>query len=661
MIRLSKWLKADTIFLIIPKTCTNNPCQTAIVEFMADKDLFRETDNYTVSVVMPCYHTGPVLLKAIKSVLSQKHLRELILVDNGNSNYMRGKIDEIATQNRKLHVLSGQGNIGFSRACNLGEHETKGDYVLLLNPDCVLPDNAFAPVVQALQKNPKAWVAGCKLVNPNGTEQIGNRRNLMNFRNMVSEWLNLYRYVFLPRIELFETLHPKGSSYVPAISGAFMMMERSKYKDIGGLDKGYFLHIEDMDFCFRVNSLGGRVIFVSDLQVVHYGSTSEVSKHKLDKHKARGLARYFNKNYKSSYLPGAIYLVYAIIYLRLIFQSAFYSFDLLKKKFSASVKEELKKERYLKFLESYKAFEMPQEDTTRDPKFYLSNRSPILISDIESQIGVCVLRRLLAANTNVIALYKTKAIDVYHKKLVWIKADIDSGRGKIDLLSEQKPRTLIWTSSILLLPAYLENVAFSDIKRIICFGSVSIFSQDMHPDIEKMISAEQDISRACSRKGIECTILRVPMVYGISRKSFISSMYGFAKKTGWLPGLRNNLKICQPVHADDLAIISILILNMESTYNRNYNLIGGNSDIDFRDMQSQIFEICDKKDKIINTALLVKMFNLFLRANKVNERYDDIIRYSLNSEVLDSCANAKNDFGYTPRAFTFTKKEDLML
>lgn len=138
---------------------------------MTTKETSTDEVQYSVSVVMPSYYTAPVLMRAINSVLSQPHLKELILVDNGNSDYARGKIQQYAAKNELIHVISGQGNIGFARACNLGSHEAKGDYLLFLNPDCILPENAFEKAINIFQQNEDAWVLGCKMVNSDGTEQ----------------------------------------------------------------------------------------------------------------------------------------------------------------------------------------------------------------------------------------------------------------------------------------------------------------------------------------------------------------------------------------------------------------------------------------------------------------------------------------------------------
>src|SRR4051812_6734384 len=106
-----------------------------------------------VSVVMVSYHTGEVLPHAIRAVLMQAGLSELILVDNGNPAETVNELAMLAAHNERFVLVTGQGNVGFSRGCNLGTARASGEYVLLLNPDCLLPADALTTFAQALEEN----------------------------------------------------------------------------------------------------------------------------------------------------------------------------------------------------------------------------------------------------------------------------------------------------------------------------------------------------------------------------------------------------------------------------------------------------------------------------------------------------------------------------
>ena len=88
---------------------------------------------------------------------------------------------------------------------------------------------------------------------------------------------------------------PDQVAAVPTISGACFAMRRDDFTHLGGFDEGYFLHVEDVDLCWRVRAEGGEVLFHPRAEVIHLGHTSQVSPLKVEFHKGVGLARFFRK------------------------------------------------------------------------------------------------------------------------------------------------------------------------------------------------------------------------------------------------------------------------------------------------------------------------------------------------------------------------------
>ncbi len=514
--------------------------------------------------------------------------------------------------------------------------------------------SAFSKIITALEKNPKAWVAGCKLLNTDGTEQAGNRRNILKFKNMISEWFGLYKYMFMPRLDLFETIAPKGSSYVPAISGAFMMMRKEKYKEIGGMDKKYFLDLEDMDFCFRVNDMGGRVIFVSDLEVVHHGHTSDADPIIVAKHKTAGLVRYFRKNFSGAYFPGALIIITVILYIRLVLQIIKLIFK--RSRGDYSVRRENKENYNKAFLEGYTDFIVEPKTDIRDPKYYINNRAPILITDGESPIGLCLIRRLLGAGVNVVAICRERPIDIYHPNLTWMIAKF--GRQKLDFINEIKPKTVICTSDIQYLPPYLDQFAMLGAKRIICFNSLSIFGANPTIETKRRTMAEQNIARICKQRGMDYTIFRTSLVYGLGSNDAIGNIYKFIKKFGFFPSSRDSLKIYQPVHADDMSISALKVLNMENTFGKSYNLFGGGKTISYNDIITRIFIASGKKSRLIKLPPLSLAFDMYAKFAKKDNLNKKALEYQ-NSQEAKSTAEAKEDFGFYARSFLKVTHEDL--
>lgn len=254
-----------------------------------------------VSVVMVSYHTGPVLTQSVARVLASPQVCELIVVDNGNDAAAAAHLDQLAREGR-LRLLRGQGNVGFAQGCNLAAQCATGRYLLLLNPDCLLETDTLDRLIALFGDRGTPWVATVCLVNPDGSEQFGCRRNLGSPGQWLVEVSRLHRLWQNRRPPLERVNFAAGSGdpsspsrQVPAISGAFMFMPRAVYGAMGGMDPAYFLHFEDLDFCMRLNQRGVPVYFVPGLRCMHLKATSRATELALARHKARGMRIYFQR------------------------------------------------------------------------------------------------------------------------------------------------------------------------------------------------------------------------------------------------------------------------------------------------------------------------------------------------------------------------------
>ncbi|MFC7473449.1 glycosyltransferase family 2 protein [Dankookia sp. GCM10030260] len=249
------------------------------------------------SVVIVSYQTGPALQRAVASALAQDRPVEVLLVDNGNPPETAAMLAAWAAREPRLRLLTGQGNIGFGAACNLGARAARGDALLLLNPDGELAPDALARLRRHAATLPSPWMIGPRILDGAGQDQAGSRRRLLTPVSALVEALRLHRLCPGLRLNLHRTPLPARITPVPAISGACMFLRREAYWRIGGFDEGYFLHVEDLDLCLRFRRGGGEILFAPDVVVRHLGGTSEAPKAVVERHKARSFRRYFRQNF----------------------------------------------------------------------------------------------------------------------------------------------------------------------------------------------------------------------------------------------------------------------------------------------------------------------------------------------------------------------------
>ncbi|MEO1135133.1 MAG: glycosyltransferase family 2 protein [Pseudomonadota bacterium] len=277
----------------------------------------------TVSAVVVSYFTGPVLARAIAALSHQDAIAEIVLVDNGN---FPGDIEKAAAD-MPVKILTGHGNIGFAAGCNLGAKSASGDFLLIINPDAILPDGGAARLLSDGAALAQPWLMGAKLVDPDGTEQQGSRRAVLTPWRVFIEATHLYRlaprHPYFQRFNLHTEDCPDDIIETPTISGAAMFLPRADFESIGGMDEHYFMHVEDVDFCLRFAKAGGKIYFTPHVAIIHYKSSSRANAVKIEARKTAGVVRYFHTHFADVYprpflwlVDGALWASFGALFIR---------------------------------------------------------------------------------------------------------------------------------------------------------------------------------------------------------------------------------------------------------------------------------------------------------------------------------------------------------
>ncbi|MEO1014062.1 MAG: glycosyltransferase family 2 protein [Pseudomonadota bacterium] len=271
-----------------------------------------------VSAIVVTYFTGPLLARAIDALRAQPEVGEIIIVDNGN---WEGAVDEAIGPDRaspRIAVIAGHGNVGFATACNLGARAASGRYLLFLNPDAAPPKGAVGDLLRDVADRDGRWLVAPKLVNPDGGEQQGSRRETLTPWRAFVEATMLYRlaprHPYFRRFNLHDDPSPDDVTELPTISGACFLVPKADYEAIGGMDERYFLHVEDIDFCLRFAKAGGVVLFDPRVEVVHHKSSSRVGKFGVERRKVSSIITYFDQHFSDAYPKPFLWLVYGLLW-----------------------------------------------------------------------------------------------------------------------------------------------------------------------------------------------------------------------------------------------------------------------------------------------------------------------------------------------------------
>lgn len=241
-----------------------------------------------LSIIIVNYRNYELAIKCINSVReSIKNIDyEIIVIDNDSPNESYVKIRDEFEDINNISVIKNNKNTGFGDANNLGAEKACGKYVLFLNPDILVVDNAIEKMLNKIQEDPKIGLLSGKLLNEDGSVQNSCRRILplkkfLCCRTPMSKLVSSKKKEEYNFEYLMKDFDHSNSSDVEWVMGACMLMRKEFFFEVGKFSKEYFMYFEDVDLCYKVRRKDKKVYYLADAELIHLHrqeSTKKLSK-----------------------------------------------------------------------------------------------------------------------------------------------------------------------------------------------------------------------------------------------------------------------------------------------------------------------------------------------------------------------------------------------
>ncbi len=229
-----------------------------------------------LSVIIVSYNVYPFLDNCLRSVRQalNKIDGEIIVVDNASVD----RTAELVKQHfPDVHVIANSNNGGFAVANNQGISASKGEFVLLLNPDTVVSEDTFALCIDFMDQHPDAGAIGVKMLDGSGQFLPESKRGLPTLLSSFMKMSGLYH--LFPHSSKWNNYYQghigeNETAKIDVLCGAFMFMRKKVLDETGYLDEAFFMYGEDIDLSYRITKAGYSIYYLPETNIIHYKGES---------------------------------------------------------------------------------------------------------------------------------------------------------------------------------------------------------------------------------------------------------------------------------------------------------------------------------------------------------------------------------------------------
>lgn len=226
------------------------------------------------SIIIVTFNSEEYIEKCIDSIIYNKpsNSYEIIVFDNNSSDNTVSKI--IGMNNKNIRLLRNRTNIGFSKACNLSVNECNGEYIAFCNPDVVVKGRVFDKASEILPKNSEIACYAPTFVNSTGkkvcsTYNFPDHHNYSLFKSIIEK--TLYPSTAFKLYSKFDF------GRIDWVSGAFFIIPKKIFLEIGKFDENFFLNYEEIDLFWKLKKVGLSIYYDKDINIIHFEGRSKIT------------------------------------------------------------------------------------------------------------------------------------------------------------------------------------------------------------------------------------------------------------------------------------------------------------------------------------------------------------------------------------------------
>ena len=252
-----------------------------------------------LSIIIVTYNVSDHLQYCLLSVYrSAKNLdAEVIVIDNASAD---NTIQIVKDLFPGVVIIENKTNDGFAKGCNQGAAIARGESLLFLNPDTIVGESTLGYVLNHLNNHSKVGAAGVMMIDGTGKFLPESKRGIPDSWNSFCKILGLTS--LFPNSYIFSGYHaghlPKHQEHsVPVLSGAFMMVKRAAFKEVGGFDERFFMYGEDIDLSMALVKQGYINLYLPLSPILHFKGRSSTKDRKYVHRFYKAMLQFIDKYY----------------------------------------------------------------------------------------------------------------------------------------------------------------------------------------------------------------------------------------------------------------------------------------------------------------------------------------------------------------------------